>query len=111
MTRSWSGQRIQRLRDMVITEYGTTCWLCHKPIDLALAYPHPGRISVDHVIPRSQGGTDSLANLRPAHLRCNEQRGARPPRAIRRSYRSPLIDLTGTNQPDRSHTLPSKIIF
>jgi hypothetical protein len=34
------------------------------------------RPTLDHVIPRSQGGTDDAANLRIAHLICNSRRGA-----------------------------------
>jgi len=42
------------------------CWLCGGP----------GADSVDHVIPRVQGGTNEDANLRAAHLGCNS--GRRP---------------------------------
>ena len=34
-------------------------------------------LTVDHVIPRSKGGSDSLENLRAACQRCNYGRGAR----------------------------------
>lgn len=30
--------------------------------------------TADHVIPRSKGGSDDVANLRPAHLACNQAR-------------------------------------
>lgn len=33
--------------------------------------------SIDHVVPRSRGGSDDLANLRLAHWGCNRQRGNR----------------------------------
>lgn len=36
-----------------------------------------GANTVDHIIPRSRGGDHSLANLRPAHLKCNSSRGNR----------------------------------
>lgn len=32
--------------------------------------------SVDHIVPRSQGGTEALANLRPACKSCNSRRSA-----------------------------------
>nr|WP_273661551.1 HNH endonuclease signature motif containing protein [Corynebacterium heidelbergense] len=38
----------------------------------------PGADSPDHVIPRAHGGTDDLANLRPAHRRCNSARRDMP---------------------------------
>ncbi|MGE5273261.1 MAG: HNH endonuclease [Verrucomicrobiota bacterium] len=31
----------------------------------------------DHVVPRGLGGSDELANLRPAHRSCNGRRGAK----------------------------------
>ncbi|NUL43732.1 HNH endonuclease [Cellulosimicrobium funkei] len=46
-----------------------TCHLCDKPIAAGL-----DDLSADHVIPRSQGGTDSLENLRPSHRQCNYAR-------------------------------------
>lgn len=38
----------------------------------------PGANSADHVVPRSQGGTEELFNLAPAHLSCNSSRKAKP---------------------------------
>jgi 5-methylcytosine-specific restriction endonuclease McrA len=35
-------------------------------------------LSIDHIIPRSQGGSHKIDNLRAAHLLCNSQRGAKP---------------------------------
>lgn len=34
--------------------------------------------SLDHLVPRSQGGGDQLTNLAVAHIRCNRMRGTRP---------------------------------
>jgi 5-methylcytosine-specific restriction endonuclease McrA len=69
---AWGGRMVARLRDLVVAEYGDTCWLCRRPI--------LGTVTVDHVIPRSLGGTNDLVNLRPAHGRCNSSRGNRAPR-------------------------------
>ena len=33
-----------------------------------------GADSVDHVLPRSRGGTNALTNLRAAHLTCNKRK-------------------------------------
>lgn len=66
----WAGRYVQIIRTVVFDTYGTDCWLCG----------HPDATTVDHVHPRSRGGTDALANLRPAHLFCNTGRGASPPR-------------------------------
>jgi 5-methylcytosine-specific restriction endonuclease McrA len=40
-------------------------------------YPHPLSPSVDHVVPLSEGGAHTAANVQLAHLRCNLQKGAR----------------------------------
>ena len=66
----WWGRYAHRFRAPVFARYGTDCWLCG----------HPGADSVDHVTPRSRGGTDALENMRPAHLFCNTGRGAAYPR-------------------------------
>jgi 5-methylcytosine-specific restriction endonuclease McrA len=58
---------------------------------MARAYPDPLSASVEHVIPRSLGGGDDLANLRLSHLHCNTSRGARPVRSVRPPVRSALV--------------------
>ena len=62
----WGGRYSQQLRALVFETYGTDCWLCG----------HPGATTADHVQSRARGGTDTLDNLRPAHLFCNTGRGA-----------------------------------
>jgi hypothetical protein len=51
---------------------GTDCSICGQPVDLSLrrtdSFMSP---SIDHVVPRSRGGTDDPSNLRLAHLLCN----------------------------------------
>lgn len=52
-----------------------TCQICDEPVDyladpLSDWYP-----SLDHIVPRSKGGTDEIANLRTAHRWCNSVRG------------------------------------
>jgi endogenous inhibitor of DNA gyrase (YacG/DUF329 family) len=44
------------------------CGICRKPVR---AKKGPMRPSIDHIQPRSRGGSDDLANLHLAHLRCN----------------------------------------
>lgn len=55
------------LTRLVLSTYGDTCHLCRRP----------GATTKDHLIPYSLGGTDDLANLRPAHHKCNAKRGNR----------------------------------
>ncbi|MFD2840105.1 HNH endonuclease [Populibacterium corticicola] len=78
MTR-WSGRAAQVLLRRVLATYGSQCHLCQHPIDVRLlGQRHPDGPSVDHLIPRSKGGTNDMGNLRPAHQRCNSRRGNRP---------------------------------
>ena len=76
----WNGRRVRRLLLVVLETYGDECCHCHLP----------GCTSVEHVIPRSRCGDDSLANTRPAHLVCNQERGVRP---------MPGYELTPTHSP------------
>ena len=77
---NWAGNRktASNLAGQVVALYGATCWLCSHPIDLGLPRRNPAGLSIDHVIPLALGGARrDLTNLRPAHLRCNQRRGAR----------------------------------
>ena len=53
------GRTWQRVCAEVYRIYGRRCWLCGQD----------GADTVDHVIPLNKGGTNALANLRPAHGR------------------------------------------
>ncbi len=58
MSKPWyshNGGTRARITAQVFTCYGTVCHLCCRP----------GADTVDHVVPRSRGGDDGLANLRP----------------------------------------------
>jgi len=66
--RCWSGRYVVQVRAAVLARYGDRCVHC------GIA----GARSVEHVRPRSFGGTDQLDNLRPAHLVCNLRRGTEP---------------------------------
>lgn len=81
----WGGRRVAALRLAVLARYGSTCVLCHEPIDLTRRWPDGRSLSIEHVDARSMDGTDDLHNLRPAHLSCNCARGNRPRLPDRRS--------------------------
>ncbi len=60
----------------VIKEYGSICHICN--IQINLSFPrHASKdnwemgLHIDHVIPISKGGPDTLENVRPAHGICN----------------------------------------
>jgi 5-methylcytosine-specific restriction endonuclease McrA len=60
----------------VLTTYGTNCHLCGVEIDLSIprVIGLPGwelGLHIDHVVPISGGGSDSLDNVKPSHGICN----------------------------------------
>lgn len=68
--------------EQVLDTYGKNCHICNEPIDLTHSRNplDPGwleSLHIDHYIPISKGGPDTLANVRPAHGRCNIRKGAK----------------------------------
>ena len=61
--------------DKVVETYGSDCHICRQPIDLTLARTSREGLTVDHVIPLSKGGLDTIDNMRPAHWICNVRKG------------------------------------
>ena len=67
----------------VLEIYGKDCHICLGPIDLS-APRQPGLhgweigLHIDHVIPLSKGGPDTIDNVRPAHGSCNVKKHANP---------------------------------
>lgn len=51
-----------------------TCQLCGDPINREIKAPHPKSPSWDHVVPLSQGGDHTWANLQAAHFGCNARK-------------------------------------
>ena len=80
---AWSGRYAQKWTAATLATHGTICHLCRSG----------GADTADHVQPRSKGGPDSLANLRPAHHGCNSLRGDMPlSRLVRPPPRPPPPD-------------------
>lgn len=74
--RGHTGHRWRTLRATVLAARPLICALCGFPIEPTLSGRHPFGPSVDCEIPVSRGGSPTdLANLRPAHLICNQKRG------------------------------------
>jgi 5-methylcytosine-specific restriction endonuclease McrA len=67
---SWETNPRQRrlLTAQTLAVKGTVCHLCRQD----------GADTADHLIPRSAGGQNILANLAPAHRSCNTARGGMP---------------------------------
>jgi 5-methylcytosine-specific restriction endonuclease McrA len=66
----------------VLEIYGNSCHICLKPIDL-FAPRQPGLdgwemgLHIDHLIPLSKGGPDTINNVRPSHGSCNVKKHSR----------------------------------
>jgi 5-methylcytosine-specific restriction endonuclease McrA len=58
----------------VFARYGRKCWICGKEITEGFGSNRQS-MTIDHVVPLSQGGEHVLLNVRPAHQRCNSTRG------------------------------------
>lgn len=54
---------------------GWTCQLCGDPMSREYSSQDPWSPTLDHIVPRSKGGTDDLSNLRASHMWCNSVRG------------------------------------
>lgn len=65
-------------RRRAIASLDAICAICHTPIDLEAKKNTPLAVEVDHIVPRSRGGSlYALENLQLTHHRCNRKKGAR----------------------------------
>lgn len=53
------------------------CGICDVPVDKAAHWNDDAAATLDHIIPKSLGGSDEPTNLRCAHRICNSRRGNR----------------------------------
>lgn len=72
------GQTGKAHHDYLRARDGDNCQLCGKRIDFTLPPGDKRSATVDHIVPRSQGGTHDWANLQLAHHGCNSSKGTRP---------------------------------
>lgn len=54
------------------------CQICMESVDTSIKYPDHQSLSLDHIIPRSQGGNHNYDNVRIAHWICNSNRSDKP---------------------------------
>ncbi len=54
-------------KDQLVKEYGSCCYWCRCDFPAE-------KLTLDHLKPRSRGGSDSLENLRLACFPCNNSR-------------------------------------
>lgn len=72
-TRGYDGE-YQRNKPVIIAQgrNGRPCVICHKPIT-----PRQ-KVTVEHIKPLREGGTNDLTNLGPAHSDCNTAWNKKP---------------------------------
>lgn len=64
-----------RLRRLIYEFDDYVCQICFEPTDPNSGPSSNWFPSLDHIVPRSWGGDDSVGNLRTAHRWCNSVRG------------------------------------
>jgi 5-methylcytosine-specific restriction endonuclease McrA len=64
--KTWEARAMYRLRPMILTRPCTYCG-------------DPDPVTLDHIVPKSQGGRTILRNLAPACRPCNSQKNNRTP--------------------------------
>ena len=62
------GPTLKKRKTALLKRDGWRCWLCGE-------FMGEGDVSIDHLLPRSLGGTHEQANLKLAHVGCNNRRG------------------------------------
>lgn len=68
-------QRIDALR----RRDGDNCWRCRRPMRFDLPGGHDQAPTLEHIQPKSKGGTSELENLCLCHSRCNRMLGDATP--------------------------------
>ena len=76
--KEYLNQKTPSFRRRIYFASNGCCGICGELIDLRLKYPNEMSFSIDHIVPRSLGGSHSAKNLQAAHLSCNSRRGNSP---------------------------------
>lgn len=66
----------KRIRSEIYEDAGWKCTLCESPVRPEESVHHPRYPTLDHIVPRSRGGSDDRSNLRLACRQCNTLRGS-----------------------------------
>lgn len=53
-------------KNHLVQKNGAVCSICSKP------FKNAHEMTIDHIVPLSKGGTDTLDNYQLAHLECNQ---------------------------------------
>lgn len=71
----WASDNKGPTRASLLVRDGCTCQYCGRRLP-------PARLTIDHVIPRSRGGSDDWNNLVVACIECNARKGDHTPREV-----------------------------
>lgn len=69
-------------RTLIYERDNLTCYLCGDSLDRATAVNDPKAPTIDHVIPRSKGGTDEVGNLKTCCRECNVRKSDSMPAVV-----------------------------
>jgi hypothetical protein len=69
-------------RKDMLDKYGAVCYICSNEIDLSISgkvgsLGWENGLHIEHVVPLSAGGPDTLENVRPSHGKCNLNKGTK----------------------------------
>lgn len=67
------GEKIDALE--LFEKYNWICNICNTKIENHRRFPDCMAATIEHVIPLSKGGTHTWDNVRPAHAKCNFEKG------------------------------------
>jgi len=74
----WNKTEWANARKRAIASKDSVCAICHTFIDLDAPAFSPLAVEVDHIVPRSRGGSlYELDNLQLTHSKCNRKKGAK----------------------------------
>lgn len=72
----WRGLPRKR-RDFIVTRDGPVCRYCGRVLDPFADHESNDTITIDHVVPRSEGGVNRAENLVVCCRPCNEKKAGR----------------------------------
>ena len=99
---STGSYRFKQNAKIVLAGY-PVCAACGKPmlfkgdLDMPRWWLHPLAATVNHKVPRIEGGTDELSNLEPMHRSCNSSLGNQqrrtPDNRVLRDFGAPRLSI------------------
>ena len=94
--RAFTSQERRAIRTSLIEQYGLICQICKaegKSDAQALINTDTtwddNSFSIDHIVALADGGSNTRANMHPAHIACNERKGSNKVQGRVRRNRQP----------------------